>query len=198
MSPVQKYFSGDIHLNVCDFYERGGPQSANAFKLGANYAPTIDITEKMHKKGFSQALWLNNGNILESGATNIFFLIKKIVDGQTKYVLNTYPDDGAILPGITRDSILQIVPKYFPDIEIDISPLHIEKFCELHDSGELFASFVSGTASVIGKIASITYNEKQYSFSYPEESIIDKIKSILVDIQLGKLDSDFTEVIKLD
>ena len=76
MSPVQKYFAGDIHLGVCDFYERGGPNSCNSYKLGANYAPTIEISEKFAKEGLSQALWLNNGNILESGATNIFFLIE--------------------------------------------------------------------------------------------------------------------------
>ena len=88
LSPVQKYFSGKIHLAVCDTYDRGSSQSANGFKLGANYAPTVKITEELNKKGFSQALWLNNGNILESGATNIFFIYKKMDQGNFKKIFN--------------------------------------------------------------------------------------------------------------
>ena len=81
ISPVQGYFSSEIHLGVCETYDRGGPLSANAYKLGANYAPTIQISGKYAEKGISQALWLHNGNILESGATNIFFISKDISQG---------------------------------------------------------------------------------------------------------------------
>jgi branched-chain amino acid aminotransferase len=76
LSPVKKYFAGPIHLAVCDSYDRGNELSANGFKLGANYAPTVAITSELNDQGISQALWLNNGNILESGATNIFFILK--------------------------------------------------------------------------------------------------------------------------
>ena len=82
MSPVKKYFAGPIHLAVCETYDRGSNQSANAYKLGANYAPTVAITSELNKKGISQALWLNNGNILESGATNIFFISRTTENGE--------------------------------------------------------------------------------------------------------------------
>ena len=81
MSPVKKYFAGQIHLAVCETYDRGSSLSANGFKLGSNYAPTVAITSELNKKGISQALWLNNGNILESGATNIFFITKTLEKG---------------------------------------------------------------------------------------------------------------------
>lgn len=76
MSPVKKYFAGKIHLAICDTYDRGNHLSSNYFKLGANYGPTVAITEEYQKKGFNQVLWLNGDKILESGATNIFFIIK--------------------------------------------------------------------------------------------------------------------------
>lgn len=88
LSPVKKYFSGKVHLAVCDTYDRGSSQSANGYKLGANYAPTVKITNDLNKQGFSQALWLNNGNILESGATNIFFVYKKVEQGKNKKLSN--------------------------------------------------------------------------------------------------------------
>ena len=81
LSPVQEYFAGKIHLRVCGNFERGGPESSNAFKLGSNYAPTVQITAEYNKRGFSQGLWLHNGYLLESGATNIFFVVKNPVSG---------------------------------------------------------------------------------------------------------------------
>ena len=77
LCPVQEYFAGKIHLEVCSNFERGGPESSNQYKLGSNYAPTVQITAEYNKRGFSQALWLHEGNILESGATNIFFIVKE-------------------------------------------------------------------------------------------------------------------------
>ena len=81
LSPVKKYFAGPIHLAICETYDRGSSLSANGYKIGANYAPTVAITGEYQKKGINQALWLNNGNILESGATNIFFIIKTVESG---------------------------------------------------------------------------------------------------------------------
>ena len=76
--------------------------------------------------------------------------------------------------------------------------MHINDFCRLHDEKKLKGVFVSGTASVIGKVKSVKYHDKNYSFEYPDDCFIDQLKSKLVDIQLGKIDSDFTEIIELD
>lgn len=40
--------------------------------------------------------------MLESGASNIFFLFKE----KNRKVLVTHPTDGMILPGVTRSSII--------------------------------------------------------------------------------------------
>ena len=87
LSPVKEYFSGDIHLGVCESYARGSQNSANAYKLGANYAPTVAISGEYGKQGMNQVIWLNEGNILESGATNIFFIQEEIVNG---WFINSY------------------------------------------------------------------------------------------------------------
>ena len=74
LSPVANYFTGRIKLAVCENYQQGSAKGPNAYKLGANYGPTVKITKDFKKKGYHQTLWLHNGNITESGATNIFFL----------------------------------------------------------------------------------------------------------------------------
>jgi branched-chain amino acid aminotransferase len=60
-------------------------------------------TKKAIAKGYSQCLWLFNGQVVEVGASNIFFVMKGD-DGKKE--LLTPELDGLILPGVTRDSIL--------------------------------------------------------------------------------------------
>ena len=74
MSPVGGYFSEKIKLAICEDYQQGSAKGQNSYKLGANYGPTVKITNDLKKQGFNQTLWLHNGYITESGATNIFFL----------------------------------------------------------------------------------------------------------------------------
>jgi len=54
-------------------------------------------------EGFQQVLWLFNDQIVEVGASNIFFIFKD-KSGQTEVVTPDLED--LILPGVTRDSIL--------------------------------------------------------------------------------------------
>lgn len=42
--------------------------------------------------------------MLESGASNIFFLFK---EGEKKYLV-THPTDGMVLPGVTRSAIIKL------------------------------------------------------------------------------------------
>ena len=83
-SPVGGYFEGEIRLGICEHYQQGSKKSANAFKIGANYAPTIQVTSEMKNRGLNQSLWLHDGYISESGATNIFFYLRC---PKTKYYL---------------------------------------------------------------------------------------------------------------
>jgi branched-chain amino acid aminotransferase len=74
LSPVGNYFADKIKLAICEDYQQGSAKGPNSFKLGANYGPTVKITNDLKKHGYNQTLWLHNGYITESGATNIFFL----------------------------------------------------------------------------------------------------------------------------
>lgn len=80
-SPVESYFKGQIKLAVCEDYQQGSAKGPNMYKLGANYGPTVKITSELRKQGYNQTLWLHNGYITESGATNIFFLYYSSTSG---------------------------------------------------------------------------------------------------------------------
>lgn len=61
--------------------------------------------------------------LLESGASNIFFLFKD----ETGLKLVTHPNDGLVLPGITRDSILKLAKDVNPSIYVDERPIKIDE-----------------------------------------------------------------------
>lgn len=90
---------------------RAWPGGVGGVKVGGNYAPTIAVSAEAAKRGYSQVLWLfgPNHEITEVGAMNIFFVFRKDKDPNSEIELITAPlDRGDILPGVTRDSIIQL------------------------------------------------------------------------------------------
>lgn len=92
-------------MGVDEDYHRNTPKNCGGYKIGSNYGPTVKLTsDAENTEGVSQLIWTYEGNMLESGASNIFFLVK---EGKKKYLV-THPTDGMVLPGVTRDAIIKL------------------------------------------------------------------------------------------
>ncbi|WP_323755892.1 branched-chain amino acid transaminase [Roseivirga sp.] len=109
-------YLGDKSLNVMvSSYERPNPRSVPvAAKVTGHYTNSILATTEAKRKGFDEALLLDeNGSVAEGSGANFFFEQDK--------VLYT-PPLGNILPGITRETVMEIarelgcevVEAYFP------------------------------------------------------------------------------------
>jgi len=189
-SPVGNYFSGSIKLSVCEDYWRGTPYSASGYKLGSNYAPTVLIGDQLAKRGYSQAIWTFKEQLLESGATNMFFVIKD-KEGKTEIV--THPTDGSILPGITRDSIIQAHSEIFSHYKISERPFTITEFINCYKEGRLKEVFVTGTAAVTGTVDEIELRGEIYKFEADKKNneYSKKIKNYILAIQHGEIPHRF-------
>lgn len=64
--------------------------------------------------------------MLESGASNIFFLFKE----KGRKILVTHPTDGMILPGVTRSSILALVKDIDKNMIVEERPIKIGELLE--------------------------------------------------------------------
>ena len=108
-------------------------------KVCGYYVNSIFASHEAKKRGKDEALLLDhNGNLAEGPGENIFF----VKDGK----LYT-PAIGSILPGITRQSIMQIAGDIGLDVkEIDIAP---------EDMGTMDEAFFVGTAVEVTSIRSI-------------------------------------------
>ena len=104
--PVAAYYAegfNPVKIYVSEEYVRTVRGGTGEAKTMANYASSLYAAEIAKKKGFTQVLWLDGVErryVDEVGTSNIFFRIGD--------ELITPPLTGAILPGVTRDSVMQL------------------------------------------------------------------------------------------
>ena len=148
LSPVGAYYAAGLQpvkIYVEDEYVRAARGGIGFTKAAANYAASIYAGELAEKKGYSQVLWLDaveRKYIEEVGAMNMFF----VIDG----AIVTPPLRGSILPGITRDSVIQLLKKW--GVKVSERKLSIDEVVAASKDGSLQEIFASGTAAVISPI----------------------------------------------
>lgn len=159
MCPVGSYYAGGaetVRIYVEDTYIRAAPGGVGEAKTGGNYAASLKAQAEAKKKGYAQVLWLDaieRKYVEEVGTSNIFFVIGD--------ELLTSPLTGSILPGITRDSVLQLARDL--GIKAVERRLSIDEVYTAHDAGTLKEIFSTGTAAVISPIGELCYRDRVIS-----------------------------------
>ncbi|MDR3554465.1 MAG: branched-chain amino acid aminotransferase [Syntrophobacteraceae bacterium] len=156
--PVAAYYAegfNPVKIYVDEEYVRTVRGGLGEAKTMANYASSLYAAEVAKKKGFTQVLWLDGVErryVDEVGTSNIFFRIGD--------ELVTPPLNGSILPGITRDSVMQLANHW--GIKVTERRISMDEVIETTQSGELKEIFASGTAAVISPVGEICYRDKSY------------------------------------
>ncbi|ETO17755.1 branched-chain amino acid aminotransferase [Reticulomyxa filosa] len=124
------------------------------------------------------------------GTMNQFFFW---INEKKEKELITCPLDGTILPGVTRDSILQIARKWN---EFKVTERHftMPEVVRALNEGRLLESFGVGTAAIISPVFLINYKGKDYKIPLdsqnPKENagpLAKKLFKAITDIQYGKV-----------
>ncbi|MBQ1352844.1 MAG: branched-chain amino acid aminotransferase [Firmicutes bacterium] len=153
LSPVGPYYEGGLtptKIYVEDKYVRATPGGTGEAKCGGNYAASLKAQEEAHEQGYEQILWLDGVErkyVEEIGTSNAFFKINGEVI--------TAPLNGTILPGITRDSVIQILKK--KGMKITERRISIDEIVEAYKKGQFEEMFASGTAAVISPVGELRY-----------------------------------------
>ncbi|MDF2821660.1 MAG: branched-chain amino acid aminotransferase [Clostridiales bacterium] len=154
--PVGAYYKeglNPVKIWIEDEFVRAVKGGLGEAKAGANYVASIKAQVKAHDGGYSQVLWLDGVDrkyIEEVGAMNIFFKI----DGE----IVTPELNGSILPGVTRDSVIQLCKKWgVPIVERRIS---IDEIYEAYTNGKLEEAFGTGTAAVVSPVGELKWGDK--------------------------------------
>lgn len=167
LSPVGPYFKTGLQpvsLLADPKYVRAWPGGTGQAKCGGNYGPTIPIsTQTMAETGCHQVLWLfNDGHengplITEVGTMNFMCVWKRESDGKLELITPPLDEpEGSrkrdfILPGITRDSLLELA-RGWGEFEVSEKSIRWGEFRKALDEGRVVEAFGAGTACLVQPI----------------------------------------------
>lgn len=125
-SPVGPYYPtgfAPVKLLADPKYVRAWPGGTGNVKTGGNYAMSIGPAREAALKGYQQLLWLfgEEHYCTEVGTMNQFWLWK---NKQGEEELITAPLDGTILPGVTRDSVIQLAKSWGVTVKEEPYTIH--------------------------------------------------------------------------
>ncbi|MBQ4345079.1 MAG: branched-chain amino acid aminotransferase [Muribaculaceae bacterium] len=179
VTPVGPYFKGGFKpTNICVMreFDRVAPKGTGRWKVGGNYAASLEAGERAHELGYSAVLYLDPKEkkyLDECGPAN-FFAIK---DG--KYIT---PASESILPSITNMSLQQLAEDMGIEVERRQIPLE-----ELETIQEAAACGTAAVASPIGEIHDLDMNKKYIISKNGEPGpVVTALYNKLRAIQLGE------------
>jgi len=181
-SPVGAYFAGGAPTGVrLQVLEQGrvAPGGTGYAKAMGNYAGGIYTAYKWKEKGFDDVLYLDAHHlryVTETSGSNVFLKRK---DG----VIVTPPLDDQILPGVTRDSTIQVARNLL-GMTVEERPLAID---EVIEAGEEL--FCTGTAWTLQSVREIVHRDRTIKF--PTEETRKALLEVLRGIQTGVREDTF-------
>ncbi len=197
LSPVAPYFAGGfkpVSMLVSEDYVRTVRGGTGEAKTPGNYAGSLAGTEAAIAAGYQQVLWLDaveRRYVDEVGAMNIAF----VYEGRQ---IRTPKLSGAILHGITRDSLLKLAP----DLGYGVSEERIDIHDVLRDleAGKISEAFAMGTGAVIAPIGRLGFHGRDYTFASGEAGPVARhLYKSLTDIQYARAPDPYgwTRVIEI-
>lgn len=200
-SPVGPYFPTGlkaIRLLATTKYTRAPHGGTGDAKCGGNYGGTIRPEWEARQAGCAQNLWLLGDDeaavVTEAGTMNFFMLWRESETAPLELV--TPPLDGTILPGITRDTVLQLAPLVWPGLRVVQRQFTIADLCEAANAGRIVEAFGTGTACILCPIEAIRYHGQDYKIpTRPAEQarqtvqagkLTQALTSAILDIQHGR------------
>ena len=179
VTPVGPYFKGGFTTTpfvLMREFDRAAPLGTGTYKVGGNYAASLQAGQKAHAMGYSAVFYLDSKEkkyIDECGAAN-FFGIKN----------NTYitPESASILPSITNKSLIQLAQDM--GMKVERRPIPYQELETFEEAG------ACGTAAVISPIQRIDDPEMNKSYVFSKDGkpgpISEKLYNKLRAIQYGE------------
>lgn len=186
-SPAGSYFSGGVNpvkVWISDDYVRAAPGGTGAAKFAGNYAASLLAQAQAEEKGCDQVVWLDaieRTYIEEMGGMNLMFVYGS---GDSARVV-TPELSGSLLPGITRDSLLQVARDLgFTTEEVRIT---VDDWRNGAESGEITETMACGTAAVITPVGHVVGNDVDFTVNGNEAGDVTMaMRDRLTAIQRGE------------
>lgn len=181
VGPVGAYYKegmNPVRILASDKYVRAVKGGLGAAKTAGNYAASLFGAEEAQHAGYTQVLWLDGVEhryLDEVGTMNIMLKIDDEVI--------TPPLNGAILAGITRDSVLTLLHSW--GMRVSERPIAIEDVIAAAKERRL-EMWGTGTAAVISPVGELGYKGERYVVGDGKTgALTQKLYDTIVGIQYG-------------
>jgi branched-chain amino acid aminotransferase len=185
-SPAGSYFSGPlrpISLWLTDEFVRAVPGGTGAAKCGGNYAASLVAQREAMEHDCDQVVFVDGVEhrwVDELAGSHIFFVLD---DG----TLVTPELSGAILPGVTRDSVLTMARDSGRKVEERL--IGIDEWRDGVRTGRIAEIFACGTAAVVTPIGTLKWHGGEVTAGDGTPGpVTTAIRNSLIDLQYGRAD----------
>ena len=190
--PVTPFFPGEVRpvtVWLSAEYVRAAVGGTGEAKCAGNYAGSLLAQRQAAEQGCDQVVWLDAVErrwVEEMGGMNLFFVFSE--GGRTRLV--TPALTGTLLPGVVRDSLLELAPSL--GYEVEEGRLSVDEWREGCASGALTEVFACGTAAVIAPVGHVksTTGEWQVGDGAPGEVTL-RLREALLELQYGRREDPY-------
>lgn len=179
LSPSGPYYLKPMRIYVEEKYTRAAPGGVGFAKNAGNYAGSMLATTQARKAGYDQVLWTDafeHKYLQEVGVMNVFFLIGN-------KVITPSLEEGTILPGVTRDSAIELIRDI--GYVVEERAISIDELIEAHQKGEVKEIFGTGTAATIAYIQELGYRDHHIQLDIDQWTVAPTLRKLMNDIKYG-------------
>lgn len=194
VGPVGAYYPqgfSPTKIFVSEEYVRAAPGGTGNTKAAGNYAASLYASRIATNMGYTQVLWLDAREkkyVEEVGTSNIFFFIGD--------ELITPALTGTILPGVTRNSVIQLARHF--GIKVVERQLSIDEVITASQKGTLTEVFASGTAAIVSPVGQIYFRGREYIINGGKTGpLAEKLYNEILQIQYGLKEDEFSWRVKI-
>ena len=186
-SPAGAYFHGGIKpvsVWLSTEYVRAAPGGTGEAKCAGNYAASLIAQAQAAEQGCDQVVWLDAAErrwVEEMGGMNLYF-----VYGSGESARLVTPElTGALLPGVTRSSIIQVAADL--GLEASEQRISIDDWREGNADGSITEVFACGTAAVITPVGRVRHTGGEWSVGEGNPGpVTERLRETLLNIQHGR------------
>jgi branched-chain amino acid aminotransferase len=188
-SPAGAYFRGGVKpvsVWLSTEYVRAAPGGTGEAKCAGNYAASLIAQAQATEHDCDQVVWLDAAEhrwVEEMGGMNLYFVYGS--GDNARIVTPTLT--GALLPGITRDSLITVAK----DLGIPASEerVSIDQWHDGNVDGTISEVFACGTAAVITPVGQVKSAGKNWTVGGGAPGPVTlQLRQHLLDLQHGVID----------
>jgi branched-chain amino acid aminotransferase len=191
LSPTGPYYAAPMKIFVEEKYTRAAPGGVGFSKNAGNYGGSLLAAKEANKLGYDQVLWTDAFEhkwLQEVGMMNVFFVL-----GDT--VVTPSLEEGTILQGVTRDSIITLLKE--AGVKVEERRINIDELLEAYKKGIFKEAFGAGTAATVALIKELRYKDEVMQFNPDVAVMAPQVRKELNDIRYSKIEDTHNWMVKI-